>query len=143
MVDKSWPGCNQITKKHLTTHARPKRQQIKQHIPSSQLLSRKITEIYMITTNLGSPTHSGATTLKEHTPGPFTGFTMSTMIKQSRIHHWIMFFVRLKFKIKVLVVEKNPSTVSSVPTLKPLSFQYMLILQTQKCRPLKMSPVAD
>ena len=78
----------------------------------------------MITTNLVSPTHSGAATLKEHTLGPFTGFTLSTMIKQSRIHHWIMFFVWLKIRFKYMChqlrysQQKKPFNCEQCPDIK-------------------------
>jgi hypothetical protein len=36
----------------------------------------------MLTTKMASPTHRDASALKQHTLGPFTGFTLSTMINQ-------------------------------------------------------------
>jgi hypothetical protein len=51
-------------------------------MPSNKLLSRKITEIDMITTKKAFPTPCGAAVLKECILGPFTGFTLSTVIKQ-------------------------------------------------------------
>jgi len=59
-----------------------KRQNIEQHIPSSEPVSRKKTEIYMITTKMASSTHIGVAAIKECTLGSFTSFTLSTMIKQ-------------------------------------------------------------
>jgi hypothetical protein len=35
--------------------------------------------------------HSASVAFKEHTLGSVTGFTLSTIIKQPWIHHWIMF----------------------------------------------------
>ena len=45
-------------------------------------MSRKTTNIYMLATKMASPTHRDASALKEHILGPFTGFTVSTMIHQ-------------------------------------------------------------
>ena len=40
-----------------------------------------------------SSTHNGAVSLKEHMLGLLTGFTLSTMIKQSLIHHVYYSFI--------------------------------------------------
>ena len=63
---------------------RPNRQKIEQHKHASQLMSRKTTKMYVLTTKMASPTHRDASTLKEHILGPFTGFTLSTIINQKR-----------------------------------------------------------
>jgi hypothetical protein len=62
----------------------------------NELLSRKITEIYTITTKMASPTHSGVVALNERTLNSFTCFTWSTMIQYTWMHHWIMFIVQLR-----------------------------------------------
>jgi hypothetical protein len=53
--------------------ARPKRQKIEQRKHSNQLMSRKTTQMYVLTTKMASPTHRGASALQEHILGPFTG----------------------------------------------------------------------
>ena len=52
-----------------------------------ELLSRKITEIYTITTKMASPTYSGVVALNERTLNSFTCFTWSTMIQYTWMHH--------------------------------------------------------
>jgi hypothetical protein len=74
---KSSPSHNSSDQK-----TRIKRRKIEQHIPSNELLSRKITEFYIITTKVESPTHSSTVALNEHTVSPLTCFPLSTMIIQ-------------------------------------------------------------
>jgi hypothetical protein len=69
-VDKSWHGLDQNNRPKLpvnntTTHIirLVKRRKIQQHMTSNELLSRKITEIYMISTKMESPTHRSAAVL--------------------------------------------------------------------------------
>jgi len=79
-------------------HKSHKHQKIEQHIRPSELLLRKIIEIYnnyMMTSKQDCAYHTprGAATLEEYALCPFTRFTRSTMIIQHRMHHWIMFIV--------------------------------------------------
>jgi hypothetical protein len=75
---------------NLTTHSIRLARKIEQHKSSNELLSGKVTEIY-ITTKMTSPTHSGwAAALKDHTIVSLTGFTLSTMVTQPWIHRWLI-----------------------------------------------------
>lgn len=92
LVDKSWSGQEQNNRpKKKGTHkirlARSKRRKIDQYIPSNEFLSRKIIKVEF-------PIHCGVVELKEWTLGPFTCFTLSTMIRRPWLHHWITFIVR-------------------------------------------------
>ena len=58
-----------------------KRQKKRETHTLHELLSRKITEIYTITTKMASPTYSGVVALNERTLNSFTCFTWSTMIQ--------------------------------------------------------------
>ena len=86
LVDKSWLGRDEINhpnhqrKSEPRTHSsaqKGKKAEDEKQSNANDLLSRKTTKIYMLTTTLASPTHRDASTLKEHILGSFTGFTLS------------------------------------------------------------------
>jgi hypothetical protein len=47
---------------------------------------------------MASPARGGAVALNERTPGSFTSFPLSTLIKRPWIHYWIMFIIRPRYK---------------------------------------------
>ena len=90
LVDKTWPGYDQINQPNHqrttwfnhTQDSSGQKDQVQKTknraTSSTELLLRKITEIFMITTEMASPTHSVAAALKERTLDPLTGFITGT-----------------------------------------------------------------
>jgi len=100
-VDKSWHGLVQNNRPkspidNPTTYEirLAKRRIIQQHMCSNELLSRKITEMYMITTKMEFLTYTEVLRYQRTHTGSVYRAHMANNDKTAWIHYWIMFIVK-------------------------------------------------